>query len=255
MLWRREGAVAVISLNRPQALNSIDASIRTGLATAIDRAAADAEVRVVMVRGNGDRAFCAGADIKEFTAPESLAASRAVKHAPGWPDAIDRLRKPIIAAIHGYCLGGGLELALCCDIRVAAQDAVFALPEVRLGIIPGAGGTQRLSRVVGVGHALRMILTGERFDVTHAYRIGLVSDVVPRAELDSSCLRLAAMIATNGPIALAYAKEATRRGIELPLPEGLRLEADLSTLLQSTEDRLEGSAAFRERRTPKYVGR
>ncbi|MPZ25853.1 MAG: enoyl-CoA hydratase/isomerase family protein [Micromonosporaceae bacterium] len=251
--WERRGPVAVVTLHRPEVLNSINTAMRAGLAEAFARADTDREVRVVLVRGAGERAFCAGADITEFTAPASLAEVREQKR-HSWVEALGALRKPTIAAIHGYCLGGGLELALGCDIRIAATDAVFALPEVKLGIIPGAGGTQLLSRFVGLGQALRMTLTGERIDATHAHRIGLVTDLVEPTDLAGASEALASSIADCGPVAVAYAKEAIRRGIELPLPDGLRLEADLSTLVQSTSDRLEGATAFRERRKPAYRG-
>jgi enoyl-CoA hydratase len=160
----------------------------------------------------------------------------------------------VIAAIHGYCLGGGLEIAMACDIRIAADDARFGLPEVTLGIIPGVGGTQRLSRLVGVGPALRMTLSGERIDAAAALAIGLVGEVVARADLEATADALAERIAGNAPRALAYAKEAILRGHELSLADGLRLESDLATLLMTTADRLEGAAAFRERRKPVYHG-
>jgi enoyl-CoA hydratase len=250
----RRGPVALLTLNRPEAMNSLSAELRAALLMAVKEADADPAVRVIVIRGAGPKAFCAGADIKEFVPPGSVAGVRAEKHARSWTDALAGARKPTIAAIHGYCLGGGLELALACDIRIASTDATFAMPEVRLAIIPGAGGTQRLSRVVGLGHALRMILTGDRIDAQQAYRIGLVTDLVAPGELETAALALAESIGRNGPVALAYAKEAVRRGFELPLAEGLKLELDLSTLLQTTRDRDEGAQAFREKRKPVFKG-
>lgn len=248
------GQVATIALNRPKVLNAINAAMRAELPAAVQRAAADPDVRVIMLRGAGERAFCTGADITEFNAVGSLADVRASRRPPTWIDVLAEVTKPVVAAIHGYCLGGGLEIALACDIRVAAADSVFGLPEVRLGIIPGAGGTQRLPRVVGAGAALRLILTGDRVDAAEAHRLGLVSEVVEPDQLVTHATELAARIARGGPLALAYAKEAVRRGSELPLSDGLRLEADLATLLVSTHDRREGANAFTEGRTPVYRG-
>lgn len=254
VLVERREAVALLTLNRPEAMNSLNAALRAALLAAVEQADADPEVRVIIIRGAGPKAFCAGADIKEFVPPASVTVVRAAKHEYNWTDALAAASKPIIAAIHGHCLGGGLELALACDIRIASTDAVFALPEVRLAIIPGAGGTQRLPRVVGSGHALRMILSGDRIDAEHAHRIGLITDLVQPGELEAATLALAEAIGRNGPVALAYAKEAVRRGVELPLDQGLKLELDLSTLLQTTQDRNEGATAFKERRAPNYRG-
>jgi enoyl-CoA hydratase/carnithine racemase len=249
------GLVAIVTLSRPEAMNSINAAMREELPAAIAEAERDESVRVIVLRGMGERAFCAGADIKEFTAPRSLVGVRDGRRAPTWIDVLAAAAKPVIAAIHGYCYGGGVEIALACDIRVAATDAQFAFPEVKLGIIPGAGGTQRLSRAIGTGPALRLILSGERIDAARALSVGLVTDVYPVAEMFDSVMDMATAIAANAPIAVRFAKEAVRRGIELPIGEGLALETDLAVLLQSTQDRLEGAAAFRERRPPCYQGR
>jgi len=208
----------------------------------------------LVIRGAGEKAFCAGADIKEFAPPSSLVDTREERTDPKWTDGIASCRKPTVAAIHGYCLGGGLEIALACDIRIATDDAVFGLPEVRRAIVPGAGGTQRLPRVVGLGRALHMILTGEPIDAAEALRIGLVSDVVPTGTLDGAVEHLAAAFRGAGPRAVAYAKEAVMRGFDLPLSEGLRVEGELSTLLTTTKDRAEGAAAFKERRDPLFTG-
>jgi enoyl-CoA hydratase/carnithine racemase len=245
------GGVATLTLNRPAARNAINADMRRELAAAVE-VADDPAVRALVIRGAGEKAFCAGADIKEFVPPASLVDAREERVGWKWVDALAACRKPTVAAIHGFCLGGGLELALACDIRVATADAVFGLPEVRRAIIPGAGGTQRLPRLVGPGPALRMILTGEHVDAQEAHRIGLVSEVVP--DLDAAVGRLAAAFQRVGPRAVAYAKEAVTRGVNLPLSEGLRLEGELSTLLTTTQDRVEGAAAFTERRDPVYTG-
>lgn len=245
------GGVATLTLNRPDARNAINADMRRELTAAVE-VADDPAVRVLVVRGAGPKAFCAGADIKEFVPPGSLVDAREERVGWRWVDALAACRTPTVAAIHGFCLGGGLELALACDIRVATPDAVFGLPEVRRAIIPGAGGTQRLPRVVGLGPALRMILTGEHVDAAEAHRIGLVSEIAP--DLDTAVGRLTSDVLRAGPRAVAYAKEAVLRGVDLPLSEGLRLEGELSTLLTTTRDRVEGVAAFTERRDPNYTG-
>jgi enoyl-CoA hydratase/carnithine racemase len=255
VLYERQGALAWISLNRPEALNAVNSEIRELLPRAVERAEADPEVQVVVLRGAAERAFCAGADIKEFQAPESVVQARQLRVHGHWLQPLGSAVKPSVAAIHGFCLGAGLEVALACDIRVAADDAHLGLPEVGLGIIPGSGGTQRLSRLVGLGHALHLILSGERIDADEAYRIGLVSQVVRRGQLMAEVERLASGIASHAPLALALAKEAVHRGYALPLPDGLRLEGDLAALLLTSEDRLEAAAAFREKRRPQFRGR
>jgi enoyl-CoA hydratase len=254
VLLERVGAVGIVTLNRPESMNAINLEMRKVIADTIHDVDADESIRAVVVRGAGERAFCAGADVKEFKPSDSLHAARLLREPPGWNDVIAACRKPTIAAIQGFCLGGGLELALACDIRLASPEAVFGLTEVRLAIIPGAGGTQRLPRVVGVGHAMRLILTGEKIDSGEALRIGLISDLVPKETLIDCAVALANRICEGGPLALTYAKEAIRRGIDLPIADGLRLEADLATLLTNTADRLEGATAFMERRKPEYRG-
>lgn len=247
VLYDRRDHIATVTLNRPRALNAINEDVRVGLLGAMTQAEQDDEVAAVILRGAGDRAFCVGADIKEFASPDSLAATRHQKQDQAWIEAIAACRKPTIAAIHGYCLGGGLEIALACDIRIAARDAKFGLPETGLGIIPGAGGTQRLPRVVGLGRALAIILTGEHFPAPDALAMGLIASAVEPHELSQASRDWAAKFTGRSPVALAYAKEAARRGLEMPLADGLRLEADLSTLLQGSADRLESAAAFRRR--------
>lgn len=250
----RSDGVAVITLNRPRVVNAINSSVREQLPLAVAAAERDSNVRVIMVRGAGQKGFCGGADITEFEAPPSALAARTAKQAITWIDVLAQARKPTIAAIHGYCLGGGLEIALACDIRIATTDATFGMPEVGLAIIPGAGGTQHLPRAVGLSNALRLILTGERIDATAALQMGLVSEVVPTGELGTRAKSLARKIASHAPQAVAFAKEAVRQGSELPLSAGMRLERDLSALLMGTADRLEAATAFRERRKPMFRG-
>jgi enoyl-CoA hydratase/carnithine racemase len=255
VLLETRGPVAWITLNRPQALNAIDMAMRAALPEAIRAAEADAAVRVLVLRGAGERAFCAGADIKEFAEIPSPTEYRQSRVHDSWIRAFDEARKPILASIQGVCLGGGLEIALACDLRIAAEDALFGLPETGLGVITGVGGSQRLPRLIGSGAAMDMILTGERIPARRAQELGLVTRMVPAAELASATETLAGQIAARPPMAMAFAKEAVRAARDLPLREGLRLEADMMTLLMNTEDRLEAAQAFREKRAPRFTGR
>lgn len=255
ILMETRNAVAWITLNRADAMNAINEEIRQLLPAAIGKAEADPEVRVIVVQGAGPRAFCAGADIKEFVTVDVPAVFRQSRVHGHWISAFDRARKPIIAAIHGHCLGGGLEIALGCDIRIAASNAKFGFPETGLGIIPGAGGTQRITRVLGLGLALDLVLTGERLDAQDALRIGLVSRVVAPEELAEQTRLLAEKIAAKPPLSTMFAKEAVREGRELQLFAGMRLETDLQVHLLNTEDRIEAGSAFREKRAPKFAGK
>lgn len=250
-----EGAVAWVTLNRPDTLNAINNEVRDLLPQCIRRADADETVRVIVVRGAGERAFCAGADIKEFAPVESLSESRQARIQHSWIRPFDQARKPVIASIHGYCLGGGLEIALACDIRMAARNAVFAFPETGIGVMTGVGGSQRLPRVVGLGLALDMLLSGTRLDAERAHTVGLVSRLVDPSDLTTASRELAETVASKAPLASAYSKEAVKAGADLDLASGLRLEADLLTLLMNSEDRIEGANAFKEKRKPQFRGR
>ena len=247
--------VATLTLNRPDVHNAMNETMRRDLTRCFDAVAADEEVKAVVVTGAGERAFSAGADIREFVEPLSPVRFREQRRRLDFRQAMDRCGQPIIAAINGFALGGGLELALACDIRVAALGATLGLTEINLAIIPGGGGTQRLPRLVGRGKALEMILTGARIPADEALRIGLVERVVPTGEALKAATELARTIAAKAPVALRYAKEAVVKGLELPLADGLRLEGDLSTLLRTTEDRVEGAKAFLEKRAPRWTGR
>jgi enoyl-CoA hydratase/carnithine racemase len=247
--------IAWITLNRPAAMNAINDVIRAAIPEAIARAEADDNVRVMVFSGAGERAFCAGADVTGFTAVESLVQQRQNKAHGHWILAFDRARKPMIAAIHGYCLGGGLEIALACDIRMAAEGSKLGLPEVSRGTLPGAGGTQRLARMVGLGRALDIALSAEHVSAEEALRMGLISRLVPGTELMSAAEALARRIASHAPLSVILTKEAVRGSLETDLPTGLRIEADLSTLIASTEDRVEAGKAFREKRKPDFKGR
>ena len=255
ILYQASGGVATITLNRPDVHNAMNEAMRRDLVRCFESLATDDTVRVIVVTGGGDKAFSAGADIREFTAPQVPTAFREQRRRLDFRTAMDRCWQPIIAAIRGYAFGGGLELALACDIRIASADSRLGLTEVDLAIIPGGGGTQRLPRVVGRGKALELILTAARIDAAEALRIGLVERVAPAGEALKAAQELAATLAAKAPVALRYAKEAVTKGLELPLADGLRLENDLATLLRTTEDRVEGARAFLEKRTPRWQGR
>jgi enoyl-CoA hydratase len=253
--YETDDGVALITLDRPDVLNAMNNAMRSGLLEIFTRLRTDDAVKVVVVTGAGERAFCAGADIREFLEPPTPTHFREARKRLDFRAEMERCPQPIIAAIRGFALGGGLELALACDIRIAADDAQLGLTEINLAIIPGGGGTQRLPRLVGRGKALEMILTGMRVPAAEALRIGLVERVVPVSELWPAAKALARQIADKAPIALRYAKESVVGGLGLPLADGIRLENDLATLLRTTEDRLEGAKAFLEKRKPRWQGR
>jgi len=246
--------MAFVTLNRPTALNALNTPLRRDLKQCFTDLQADPDVRLVVISGGG-RAFCAGADIKEWREPTSVVEDREERLQLNVWQAMSRCEFPIIAAINGYALGGGFELAMCCDIRIASDQAQLGLTEVTLGIILGGGGTQRLPRIVGRGKALELILTGRRINAQEALRLGLVEQVVPHDQLKAAVEDLAQTIVSRAPLAVKYAKEAIVRGIELPLTEGLKVEAELYTLLRTTEDRMEGARAFQEKRPPQFKGR
>ena len=247
-----------VTINRPEALNALDPETRTGLGEVFEEFRDDDDLWVAILTGAGEKAFCAGADIKKTIQPvldESVWTKRKtfLRGRDIYP-ILENQIKPVIAAINGYALGGGLELALCCDIRIASETASFGLPEVTIGIMPGAGGTQRLSRVVGLAHALHMTLTGERIDAQEAYRIGLATRVVPPADLMNTAREIAETICQRAPLGVRFAKEAIRRGAETNLADGLRMENALFTLLRGTQDAKEGTSAFAEKRKPEFKG-
>ena len=246
--------IATITLNRPAVHNAMNERMREELTACFGELVRSEDARVVVVTGTGERAFSAGADIREFVAPQVPVKFRDGRRRVDFRAAMDRCPQPIIAAIRGFALGGGLELALACDIRIAGEDSQLGLTEVNLAIIPGGGGTQRLPRLVGRGKALEMILTGARIDAREALRIGLVERVVPATEVLASAQALARALAEKAPVALRYAKEAVVKGLGLPLEDGLRLENDLATLLRTTDDRIEGAKAFLEKRKPRFTG-
>ncbi len=249
-----ENGVRILTIDRPDKMNALAAAVREALIDALDAAEADDETRVVVITGAGEKAFVAGADIGEFAGRSPVDQRRAMA-SPTLFDRVWDCPKPVIAMINGYCLGGGCELALACDLRIAADTARLGQPEIRLGIIPGGGGTQRLPRLVGYGKALQLILSGEMIDAVTAYEIGLLDEVVPAGELRERTLEIAAPIAAKSPVTLAIAKRAVRLAMETPLSAGLEQERDLFALAFSTEDKEEGVAAFLEKRDPEWTGR
>ena len=259
IIVRVEDHVATLTLNRPDAMNAFNAQLTREFIAACADFNTDPDVRVVIITGAGDKAFSAGLDLKERAAEQvSFIEKRASRVRPGIATmhrALAAVDRPTIAAIHGWCLGGGLEISLACDMRIAATNAKIGLTEIRRGIMPGAGGSQRLARLVGPGHALRMTLTGEPVDAAEAHRIGLVNEVVEPADLLPAANRLAASILKGAPISARFIKEAINKGLDLSLDEGLRLEADLAILLSQTEDAKEGPRSFVEKRPPVWQGK
>jgi enoyl-CoA hydratase len=254
ILVERRDHVAVITINRPEKRNALNIQTRAEGAAALDDLRADDAVRVVVITGAGDKAFIAGADIAEF-AERTAITQREVMLERGLFNAIDTFPKPVIAMVNGYCLGGGCEVALACDIRIASEKASFGQPEINLGIIPGGGGTQRLPRLVGEGKAMELILTGEIIDAQTAFNLGLVNHVVPADQLETKTMEIANRMAEKSPIALRLAKEAVRLASRSNIDEGLRREVDLFALCFSSEDKDEGVRAFLEKRKPVFKGR
>lgn len=254
ILLERRGRVALVTINRPEKRNALNIKTREEGAQVLDELREDEEIRAVVLTGAGDKAFIAGADISEFAERTALT-QREVMHGRSLFTAIADFPKPLIAMVNGYCLGGGCEVALACDIRIASEKASFGQPEINLGIIPGGGGTQRLTRLVGEGKAMEMILTGDIIDAQSAHRIGLVNMVVPASDLEAKTMEIANRIAEKSPVALRLAKEAVKLASRSNLDEGLRREIDLFALCFSSEDKDEGVAAFLEKRKPDFKGR
>jgi len=253
ILVERRNGVGWITLNRPESINAFNNTMRCEVQGELRILDDDPQVRVIVLRGAGTRGFCVGADLKEERPAATVEASRSQPTSANWIQSFDHVGKPLIAAIHGYCLGGGFEIALACDIRMASPDAVFGLPETALGLIPGGGGTQRLPRIVGLGRALDLLISGDRIDAAEAYRIGLITRICASAEaLSTDAMALAERIAQRPPIATRFVKEAARVGMELEINAGLRLEKDLFSMLLSTAERHEAAAAFREKRAPVF---
>jgi enoyl-CoA hydratase len=254
LLVERRERVAIITINRPDKRNALNIKTREEGAALLEELGADDSVGVVVFTGAGDKAFIAGADIGEFAGRTAMM-QRNVMTSRSLFTAIDTFPKPVIAMINGYCLGGGCELALACDIRIASETASFGQPEINLGIIPGGGGTQRLTRLVGEGKAMELILSGEIIDAKTAHAIGLVNHVFPADQLQAKTMEIANRIAGKSPVALSLAKESVKLASRSNLDEGLRREVDLFALCFSTADKDEGVSAFLEKRKPVWKGK
>jgi len=255
LLLERDGAVAVITVNRPKVLNALNAPTLDELREALRAVATDEAVRVVILTGAGEKSFIAGADINELAEQTPVSGREHAMRGQHVLTFIENLGKPVIAAINGFALGGGCELAMACSIRLAADTAKLGQPEINLGIIPGYAGTQRLARLVGRGRALEILLTGDMIGADEAFRLGLVNRVVPAAELMGAARALAARLATKAPVAMRYILDAVNRGLDMPFAEAARFEATLFGLVAATEDMREGTRAFLEKRKAEFTGR
>jgi len=255
LLVEEKDGVAVLTLNRPQVMNSFNFPLLNALKEHVDALRFKTDIRVVIITGSGQKAFCAGADLKERATLDEQRVKEFIFTIRDLFTSIEYLNKPVIAAVNGVALGGGTELALACDIRIAASNASLGLTETRLAIIPGAGGTQRLPRLVGRGKAKELIFTGRRINAQEALQIGLVNQVYEKDLLMAECLKMAAMICETGPIAIEQAKYAINYGLETDLHTGLGIESNAYWTVIPTEDRLEGLAAFKEKRKPVYKGK
>jgi enoyl-CoA hydratase/carnithine racemase len=253
--YEKKGAIAYVTVNRPKVLNALNTPTWADLRTAFEDARDDAAVHGVILTGAGNKAFIAGADISELAHATAIEAEQSSRFGQEVLDLIENLGKPVIAAVNGFALGGGCETAMACTIRIAVENAKFGQPEVKLGLLPGGGGTQRLPRLVGKGRALQLILSGEMISAQEAYRIGLVNEIVPAADLITRAEAILNQIAANAPIAVKFALEAANKGMETSQSEGLLLEASYFGLCAATEDKNEGTSAFLEKRAPQFHGR
>jgi enoyl-CoA hydratase/carnithine racemase len=255
VLYQKKGPIAYVTVNRPKVLNALNTPTWTDIRAAFEVAKTDPSVLGVILTGAGDKAFIAGADISELAHVDAFEAEESSRFGQSVLDLIENLGKPVIAAINGFALGGGCETAMACTIRIAAEHAKFGQPEVKLGLLPGGGGTQRLPRLVGKGRALQLILTGETISAQEAYRIGLVNEVVPAANLIERAEAILKQIAANAPIAVKFSLEAANKGLETSQAEGFALEASYFGICAATEDKTEGTSAFLQKRAPQFHGR
>jgi enoyl-CoA hydratase/carnithine racemase len=255
LLVEEHDGIAILTLNRPEVMNSFNLALLHALKEQIEALKFITNIRVVIITGSGQKAFCAGADLKERTTYSEPQVKTFIFTIRNLFTSIENLNKPVIAAINGVALGGGTELALACDIRIASMNALMGLTETRLAIIPGAGGTQRLPRLIGRGKAKELIFTGRRVDAQEALQIGLVNQICEQESLLDECLKMAALICEAGPIAIEQAKYAINYGLETDLHTGLGIESNAYWVTIPTEDRLEGLAAFQEKRKPVYKGK
>ncbi len=250
-----DGATAIVTINRPKVLNALNAQTLDELRRAAIELRHDDAVRAVVLTGAGEKAFVAGADINELAVQTPAAGREHALRGQHVFDLIEHMGKPVIAAINGYALGGGCELAMACTIRIAADTAKLGQPEINLGLIPGFAGTQRLARIVGRGRALELLLTGDQISAAEAHRIGLVNRVVPAAEVVTEARKLAAVLASKAPVAVEYILDAVHSGLEMPFPQAQTFEATLFGLVYSTDDMREGTRAFIDKRKAEFKGR
>lgn len=256
IIYEKKEHYCIITLNRPHAMNSLDYEIREELIAALDDFKKDDDMRVAILTGMGDRAFCTGADLKKTMPPQTSFATDYLNENLNQHFLQSfKMMKPIICAINGYAIGGGLELALACDLRIASKNASMGLAEVKVGSMPGAGGTQSLPRAIPQAIAMKMLLTGERIDAQEAYRIGLISDLVEQEELMETAENIAQSIAKNAPLAINAIKKLATEGADMSLENGIAMERLMFGNLRDTEDRIEGRKAFAEKRKPVYKGR
>jgi len=255
ILFEKKSSIAYVTVNRPKVLNALNMTTMEELRGAFHDIKNDPAVRVVIFTGAGEKAFIAGADIAELAKHDAVAGKEYTHKGQSVLNLIENLGKPVIACINGFALGGGCEIAMACTMRLASDNAKLGQPEVKLGLIPGYGGTQRLPRLVGKGIAMQLVLTGEMITAQEAHRIGLVNEVVPAGELIARAEAIAAKIVANAPLAIQYSMEAVNRGLDLPLADGLFLEATLFGVCCSTEDKNEGTKAFLEKRPAQFKGK
>jgi len=255
ILYEKKGAIAYVTLNRPKVLNALSQAVFSELKAAFEDARDDASVRSVILTGSGDKAFAAGADIAELSSYTAAQGEEATRRAQGVTELIENLGKPVIAAVNGFALGGGCELAMSCTFRIASETAKFGQPEVKIGIMPGAGGTQRLPRLIGKGRALQLILSGEIIGAQDAYRTGLVNEVVPATDLISRAEAILNQINSNAPLGVRFSMDAVNKGLDAGVSEGLLIEASLFGICAGSEDKKEGTSAFLAKRAPKFQGR
>ncbi len=255
ILFEKKNSIAYVTVNRPKVLNALNMATMDELRTAFHDIKNDAGVRVVILTGAGEKAFIAGADINELAAHDAVSGKEYTHRGQSVLNLIENLGKPVIACLNGFTLGGGCEIAMACTMRLASENAKIGQPEVKLGIIPGYGGTQRLPRLVGKGRAMQLVLTGEMITAQEAHRIGLVNEVTSSAELIPRAEAIAQKIIANAPLAVQYSLEAINKGLEMTLPEALYLEAVLFSVACSSEDKKEGTTAFLEKRQAAFKGK
>lgn len=254
LLVERDGAVLVVTINRPDKLNALNTKTVTELGQVMESAQADEGVRVIVLTGAGEKSFVAGADINELAVQSPVSGREHARSGQATFDRIERLGKPVIAAVNGFALGGGCELAMACTMRIAADHAKFGQPEINLGLIPGYAGSQRLPRLVGRGRALELLLTGNQITADEAWRIGLVNKVVPGAQLMTEARALAQLLASKAPVAVRYILDAVAGGLEMSFADAQTYEATLFGLIATTDDMREGTEAFLEKRKPVFKG-